>query len=106
MAEPRDEVAQLLGDVLVGAPVPADADLLANIRTVQMAQHLPPSGELVRSRAAPVNLDVEMETGTGKTYCYIKTIFELNKRYGWSKFIVVVPSIAIQTEPSGAALMP
>ena len=38
-----------------------------------------------------VNLDVEMETGTGKTYCYIKTIFELNKRYGWSKFIVVVP---------------
>ena len=39
-----------------------------------------------------MNLDVEMETGTGKTYCYIKTIFELNQRYGWSKFIVVVPS--------------
>ena len=37
-----------------------------------------------------------METGTGKTYCYIKTIFEMNKRYGWSKFIVVVPSIAIR----------
>ena len=37
-----------------------------------------------------------METGTGKTYCYIKTMFELNKRYGWSKFIVVVPSIAIR----------
>jgi type III restriction enzyme len=37
-----------------------------------------------------------METGTGKTYCYIKTIFELNKQYGWSKFIIVVPSIAIR----------
>ena len=41
-------------------------------------------------------LDVEMETGTGKTYVYIKTMFELNKRYGWSKYIVVVPSIAIR----------
>ncbi|KAB7487777.1 restriction endonuclease subunit R, partial [Klebsiella michiganensis] len=44
----------------------------------------------------PINLDVEMETGTGKTYCYIKSMFELNKRFGWSKFIVVVPSIAIR----------
>jgi type III restriction enzyme len=44
----------------------------------------------------PIHLDVEMETGTGKTYCYVKTIFEMNKRYGWSKFIVVVPSIAIR----------
>ena len=43
-----------------------------------------------------MNLDIEMETGTGKTYCYIKTIFELNRRYGWSKFIIVVPSIAIR----------
>ena len=42
------------------------------------------------------SLDVEMETGTGKTYVYIKTMFELNKLYGWSKFIVVVPSIAIR----------
>ena len=42
------------------------------------------------------NLDIEMETGTGKTYVYIKTIMELNKRYGWSKFIVVVPSVAIR----------
>jgi type III restriction enzyme len=46
--------------------------------------------------ALKINLDVEMETGTGKTYCYIKTIFEMNKRYGWSKFIIVVPSIAIR----------
>ena len=43
-----------------------------------------------------MNLDIEMETGTGKTYCYIKTMFELNREYGWSKFIVVVPSIAIR----------
>lgn len=43
-----------------------------------------------------MNLDIEMETGTGKTYCYIKTFFELHRRYGWSKFIVVVPSIAIR----------
>ena len=43
-----------------------------------------------------LGLDIEMETGTGKTYVYIKTMFELNKRYGWSKFIVVVPSIAIR----------
>ena len=42
------------------------------------------------------SLDVEMETGTGKTYVYIKTMYELNKHYGWSKFIVVVPSIAIR----------
>src|SRR5699024_4372939 len=50
------------------------------------------------SKAAPgaPNLDVEMETGTGKTYVYIKTIMELHKRYGWSKYIVVVPSIAIR----------
>ena len=50
------------------------------------------------SKAAPgaPNLDIEMETGTGKTYGYIKTIFELNKRYGWSKFIIVVPCIAIR----------
>ena len=47
-------------------------------------------------RVSKINLDIEMETGTGKTYCYIKTMFELNQRYGWSKFIVVVPSIAIR----------
>jgi type III restriction enzyme len=57
---------------------------------------LPQSSELVKTKVSRVNLDVEMETGTGKTYCYIKTIFELNKQYGWSKFIIVVPSIAIR----------
>jgi type III restriction enzyme len=70
--------------------------LLANVHKVQQERLLTPSKELVRSPAAPINLDVEMETGTGKTYVYIKTIMELHKRYGWSKYIVVVPSIAIR----------
>ncbi|MGL6212868.1 type III restriction-modification system endonuclease [Billgrantia desiderata] len=94
-----------------------EARLLANVQAVARRQNLPvPSsltdfttldakGELVPVKpayrrdalaATGVHLDVEMETGTGKTYCYIKTIFELNKRYGWSKFIVMVPTIAIR----------
>lgn len=72
------------------------AQLLANIHAVQRRQNLSLSDKLVSSAGCKVNLDVEMETGTGKTYCYIKTIFEMNKRYGWTKFIVVVPSIAIR----------
>jgi len=70
--------------------------LLNNIQQVQRQQNLLLSDTLVQTKIAGVNLDIEMETGTGKTYCYIKTIFELNKRYGWSKFIIVVPSIAIR----------
>ncbi len=74
------------------------AQLLANVHSVQKAAHLPLAAKLVDSKAAPgaPNLDVEMETGTGKTYVYIKTIMEMHQRYGWSKFIVVVPSIAIR----------
>ena len=81
-------------------------ELLANIRKVQLRQNLPVSQALKDSAGkpleeneaswCPVNLDVEMETGTGKTYCYIKTMFELNRLYGWNKFIVMVPSIAIR----------
>jgi len=74
----------------------SDSTLLANIHDVQRAQNLPLSDTLVKTKVAKINLDIEMETGTGKTYCYIKTIFELNKQYGWSKFIIVVPSIAIR----------
>ncbi len=73
-----------------------DIALFENITQVQHLQNLPQSTELVKSKVSKVNLDIEMETGTGKTYCYIKTIFELNKQYGWSKFIIVVPSIAIR----------
>ena len=74
------------------------ADLLKNVNDVQRIRNLPLSERLVDSTGAPgvLNLDVEMETGTGKTYVYIRTILELNKRYGWSRFVVVVPSIAIR----------
>jgi type III restriction enzyme len=95
----------------------SEAQILGNIHTVQRRQNIPLAQRLdefmVLDRnnqrvAAPaayrrdalaatrVHLDVEMETGTGKTYCYIKTIFEMNKRYGWSKFIIMVPSVAIR----------
>lgn len=95
----------------------SDAQILENIKAVQRRQNLPVAQRLdefmVLDRnnqriaasasyrrdalaATRVHLDVEMETGTGKTYCYIKTIFEMNKRFGWSKFIIMVPSIAIR----------
>jgi type III restriction enzyme len=74
-------------------PLPA---VLNNIHAVQVGQNLTVSQALKGTNVCDVNLDIEMETGTGKTYCYIKTIFELNKQFGWSKFIIVVPSIAIR----------
>ena len=70
--------------------------VLENIHAVQRRQNLPLSAALLKTRVCDINLDVEMETGTGKTYCYVKSMFELNARFGWSKFIVVVPSIAIR----------
>ena len=95
----------------------SDAQMLENVQAVQRRQNLPLTqaltdftalnarGERVAASAAykrsalsaaRVHLDVEMETGTGKTYCYVKTMFEMNNRYGWSKFVVMVPSIAIR----------
>jgi len=94
-----------------------EPQILENIQKVQRRQNLPVSQSLTdfttfdakgarvpvkpaykkdALAATRVHLDVEMETGTGKTYCYIKSIFEMNKRYGWSKFIIMVPSIAIR----------
>lgn len=73
-------------------PELTDVRILDNLRKVQRANLLKPSDRL----EGHFNLTIEMETGVGKTYTYIKTMFELNKRYGWSKFIVVVPSIAIR----------
>ncbi|MCH3995419.1 MAG: DEAD/DEAH box helicase family protein [Prevotella sp.] len=71
--------------------------LLDNIHRIQGLSNIPQSKELVATNGlGACSLDIEMETGTGKTYVYIKTMFELNKRYGWTKFIVVVPSIAIR----------
>ena len=76
------------------APLVLSRDSLCeNVRAVQMAQGLKPVEHL---EGDGLTLTIEMETGTGKTYTYIKTMYELNARYGWSKFIVVVPSIAIR----------
>lgn len=72
-----------------------DEQILANIQSLQNQNNIKLSNSLVKELGR-CSLDIEMETGTGKTYVYIKTMFELNKRYGWSKFIVVVPSIAIR----------
>lgn len=73
----------------------SDVQLLDNIHKIQDGQDIKQSPKLVGDLGR-LGLDIEMETGTGKTYVYIKTMFELNKRYGWNKFIVVVPSIAIR----------
>ena len=68
-------------------------DIRENVRTIQMEQGLKPIDHL---EGEGIHLTIEMETGTGKTYTYIKTMYELNKHYGWSKFIIVVPSVAIR----------
>lgn len=73
----------------------SDEQLLSNIHTLQSQNNIKLSPSLIKNLGR-CSLDIEMETGTGKTYVYIKTMFELNKKYGWSKFIVVVPSIAIR----------
>ncbi|MCQ2274792.1 MAG: DEAD/DEAH box helicase family protein [Bacteroidales bacterium] len=67
-----------------------------NVRAVQMEQGLKPVDYLQDIQGVGMAFTIEMETGTGKTYTYIKTMYELNERYGWTKFIVVVPSIAIR----------
>lgn len=68
-----------------------DDEMLKNLADIQLRGGLPPSGSLTSG-----DFTVEMETGTGKTYVYLRTIFELNKRYGFSKFVIVVPSVAIK----------
>lgn len=73
----------------------SNQQLLENVQTIQAANNINLSSSL-SNNLGRIALDIEMETGTGKTYVYIKTMFELNKLYGWSKFIVVVPSIAIR----------
>ena len=70
--------------------------LLNNIHRIQTRNNIKLAETIASGGLGACSLDVEMETGTGKTYVYIKTMFELNKQYGWSKFIVVVPSIAIR----------
>ena len=70
--------------------------LLTNVNRIQGRNNIALAKTIASGGLGACSLDVEMETGTGKTYVYIKTMFELNKQYGWSKFIVVVPSIAIR----------
>ncbi|MFM5460412.1 type III restriction-modification system endonuclease [Aeromonas veronii] len=68
-----------------------DDNILKNLADIQLRGGLPPSDTLTSG-----DFTVEMETGTGKTYVYLRTLFELNKRYGFSKFVIVVPSVAIK----------
>ncbi|WP_338616838.1 DEAD/DEAH box helicase family protein [Achromobacter sp. E1] len=92
----RDETQMSLGvaqsDLGVGNRLTLlDDELLKNLADIQLRGGLPPSGSLTSG-----DFTVEMETGTGKTYVYLRTIFELNKRYGFTKFVIVVPSVAIK----------
>ena len=70
-----------------------EEDILKNVRDIQLKNGLPPSKII---KPGEYDFDIEMETGTGKTYVFLRTIFELNKKYGFTKFIIVVPSIAIK----------
>ena len=72
-----------------------DQRILEHLQKIQRANQIQPSSKL-EGRSDGYNLTIEMETGVGKTYTYIKTMYELNSAYGWSKFIIVVPSIAIR----------
>ena len=80
----------------------SDEALMSNVREVQLRQDLEPIEKLQRiknndnDKNDMLALSIEMETGTGKTYTYIKTMYELHKHYGWTKFIIVVPSVAIR----------
>jgi len=69
----------------------SEEQILENLNTIQKKNEIPNSASL-----AGLNFSVEMETGTGKTYVYLRTIYELNKKYGFKKFIIVVPSVAIR----------
>lgn len=77
--------------------IPSTFPLLANLQGVQVRNQVPKSRDIFEGCPYPFpNFSVEMETGTGKTYVYLRTIFELNKLYGFKKFIIVVPSVAIR----------
>ncbi len=99
--QPYEEVFQHVGGEgnfrvygFGNAPLRLERDeIAANVRSVQREQNL---AQVAKLESDGVLLTVEMETGTGKTYTYIKTIYELNKQYGWNKFVVVVPSVAIR----------
>jgi len=92
VADPQRRLAFAESDLGVGNRLTLlDDELLKNLNDVQLRNSLPPSDTL-----ASGDFTVEMETGTGKTYVYLRSTFELNKRYGFTKFVIVVPSVAIK----------
>jgi type III restriction enzyme len=92
VADPQGRLAFAASDLGVGNRLSLlDDELLKNLNDVQIRHGLPPSATL-----ASGDFTVEMETGTGKTYVYLRSIFELNKRFGFTKFVIVVPSVAIK----------
>ena len=91
-ADPQMRMAFAESDLGIGNRLKLlDDELLKNLGDIQLKNGLPPSGSLDSG-----DFTVEMETGTGKTYVYLRTIFELNRRYGFTKFVIVVPSVAIK----------
>lgn len=89
---PFRETGRLISELGVGnALALADGTLLENLRAVQERNSIDPSAQLEGK-----HFTVEMETGTGKTYVYLRTIYDLHARYGWAKFIIVVPSVPIR----------
>ncbi len=94
IADNSAQMALLQNDFGFGNKLLLDKETLAgNLKNIQKGQALPQT-DFETGQALPIS--IEMETGTGKTFVYTKTILELNKRYGFSKFIIVVPSIAIR----------
>ena len=92
VADPQQRMAFAENDLGIGNRLTLlDDELLKNLHDIQLRNGLPPSTDL-----ASGDFTVEMETGTGKTYVYLRTIFELNRRYGFTKFVIVVPSVAIK----------
>ena len=89
---PQAQLAFAQNDLGIGNRLTLlDEEILQNLKAIQLRNGVPPSDHLDSG-----DFTVEMETGTGKTYVYLRTIFELNKRYGFTKFVIVVPSVAIK----------
>ena len=90
--DPQEKLAFAQNDLGVGNRLNLlDDEILVNLNNIQLGNGLPPAKSLDSG-----DFTVDMETGTGKTYVYLRTIFELNKRYGFTKFVIVVPSVAIK----------
>ncbi|MBT3221306.1 MAG: DEAD/DEAH box helicase family protein, partial [Proteobacteria bacterium] len=86
------DAVKAMVDLFCGSQQPLDGrQLLTNLRHVQLRNGITEDNEL-----SSMDFSVEMETGTGKTYVYLRTIYELFSRIGWSRFVIVVPSVAIR----------